>query len=96
VTPAAAALVQYAWTADGLIESLRDVDLVEQLAIEVAARREAFVAGQQSIKQASVDICRSADWHKVALKLADAQRQRSHRARTLEPRPDDFRGRGAA
>jgi len=97
MTPAAASLVEYACAA-GLVERAEDLDLVERLAVEVEARREAYRDGQASIKGASLDVCRAADWSRVASDLDTVRRARAYRARMLDARsrPYDYAGRRGA
>jgi len=97
VTPAAHSLITHAIGA-GLVDDAADLDLVEQLAIEVTARRQAYLEGQASIKEASLAVCQAADWSKIAHELDNARRVRAHRARMLDasPRPRDFPGRRTA
>ena len=91
MTPACGDLVAYAWVT-GLVDTPYDLDLVERLAVEVEARREAYLDGQASIKAASVAVCQAADWPKIAAELDDARRARGYRARMLEPRVHDYAG----
>ena len=93
--PEAQDLVAFAIGA-GLVDDEQDLELVERLAVEVTGRREAYIAGQRSIKGASLDVCAAADWSRVANDVDDARRARAHRANMLQPRPNDYQGRRPA
>ncbi len=96
---AAFALAAEAWRAESSPERIAERARAE---IRVARRAwlrdiaDAFLAGQESVRDASLQVGATLDMAQVVSEIGDVDRARRHRLAMLQSRPNDFLGRDTA